>query len=281
MARLTTPAHRLARSVASWRPSPSNSCAPFTTALHPPSTTTPRRPLLPSQQPLLPPTRRPLTSFLSSLLPTDSNNPTPPQTLRARRILPYPPAQLYTIIADIDSYRVFLPHCTASRVTAWTALPAPQQQQQQQGDRRYPALADLTVGWGPLTQSYTSRVYCVPGSIVEAVSGAARTTISADTLAQHGYNVAKTPAGGGGSGGMAPGVFESLVTRWTVKAVPAGRSRSGSVDETGEWTEVSLSVQFRFANPALGYAVGRLADDKVEEMIQAFEDRARVLYGRV
>lgn len=80
---------------------------------------------------------------------------------------------------------------------------------------------------------------------------------------------------------MAPGVFESLVTRWTVKAVPAGRSRSGSVDETGEWTEVSLSVQFRFANPALGYAVGRLADDKVEEMIQAFEDRARVLYGRV
>ncbi|KAK0719943.1 dehydrase and lipid transport-domain-containing protein [Lasiosphaeris hirsuta] len=262
---------RLARSVALWRPSPPSSCAPFTTLLNPPSTTTPRPPLLPSRQPL-PSARRPLTSFLAFLLPTDPNHPAPPQTLRARRILPYPPAQLYTIIADIDSYRAFLPHCTASRVTVWTAPSA-------QGGRQ-PALAELTVGWGPFTQSYTSRVYCVPGSIVEAVSGAAHTTIPLNTLAQHGYDVAKTPASRGGDGGMPSGVFESLVTRWTVKAVPAGRSRSGSVDATGEWTEVSLSVQFRFANPALGYAVGQMADDKVEEVVQAFEDRARVLYRR-
>jgi len=46
-----------------------------------------------------------------------------------------------------------------------------------------------------------------------------------------------------------------------------------------EWTEVALSIEFRLANPALGFAVGQLADEKVDEMVQAFQDRARRLYG--
>ncbi|KAK3377800.1 dehydrase and lipid transport-domain-containing protein [Podospora didyma] len=215
-----------------------------------------------------------LLSALPNLLPSSAAK----TTLRARRMLPYPPSQIYTLIADIDSYSAFLPHCTASQVTAWTTPPTTTSS----NTSRLPALADLTVGWGPLTQSYTSQVYCVPGSIVEAVSGAhASTTIPATTLAQFGYPLASSRQKAMG------GVFESLVTRWTVQAVPAaaspnlpgGGQAAGAEEGKGDWTEVSLSVQFQFSNPVLGLAMGQVGEDKVDEMVQAFEDRARALYG--
>ncbi|KAK0728202.1 dehydrase and lipid transport-domain-containing protein [Lasiosphaeria miniovina] len=246
-----------------------------------------------------------LLSALPHLLPGSSTNsvgpsptPTPTTTLRARRTLPYPPAQIYALIADIDAYRLFLPHCTSSKVTAWTSpapsppsqpsphtpSPAPSETSQQQ-KRKWPARADLTVGWGPFTQSYTSWVYCEPGRAVEAVSGSgARTTIPAATLAEHGYS---SGFESDGDDMAMAGVFESLVTRWTVRPVTAPGSGSAALPQNngadgsddGCWTEVSLSVRFQFANPALGYAMGQLADNKVDEMVQAFEDRARALYG--
>ncbi|EAQ90707.1 hypothetical protein CHGG_02642 [Chaetomium globosum CBS 148.51] len=162
-----------------------------------------------------------LLSALPNLAASTNGGPSPPKTLRARRVLPYPAAQIYTLIADIDSYTHFLPHCPHSRVTKWVTTPptpitmpttdgssnAPPQKATGTAaatppGTRHPALADLTVGWGPFTQTYTSRVYCVPGSVVEA-----------------------------------------------------------------------------FSNPALGFAVGQLADEKADEMVEAFEGRARELYG--
>ena len=150
---------------------------------------------------------------------------------------------------------------------------------------RHPVLADLTVGWGPFTQTYTSRVYCVPGEIVEAVSGSASTTIPREILKAVGYEDADLSRET-----TMEGVFESLVTRWTVE--PVRRSAAAVATTTiprlttevagsdGVWTEVALSVTFQFTNPALGFAVGQLADDKVDEMVQAFEQRARETYGR-
>jgi coenzyme Q-binding protein COQ10 len=110
-------------------------------------------------------------------------------------------------------------------------------------------------------------LYCVPGEVVEAVSGRdARPTIPAETLARLGLD-ANVDTGGGVTGGL----FESLVTRWTTQPT---RGAAGDKD----WTDVMLTVQFQFANPALGFAVGQLVDQKVDEMIQAFQDRARTLY---
>ena len=218
-----------------------------------------------------------LLSALSNLAPSSAApRPPPPKTLHARRTLPYPPAQIYTLIADIDSYRHFLPHCPHSQITRWTqppsssssAPPAAGQQQQQKPAARHPALADLTVGWGPFKQTYTSRVYCVPGEVVEAVSGAAMTTIPREALQAAGYvDGADTE----GQGKTMDGIFESLITRWTVQPAAANKQ---------EWTDVTLSVTFQFSNPALGFAVGQMADEKVDEMVKAFEGRARTLYGR-
>ncbi|KAK2072564.1 hypothetical protein P8C59_006911 [Phyllachora maydis] len=222
-------------------------------------------PVQPHQHPI--PSRRQPLSLLSALanLPGSPSSPSspPPRTIRAHRTLPHPPSRIYDLIADVDAYSAFLPYCTASRVTRWTR---PSPTSDGGGDeRRWPARADLTVGWGPFTESYTSRLYCVPESVIEAVSGpGGRPTLDAETLARLGLDA--VPAGAD----MEGGIFESLVTRWEV----------GPAKEVEGWTDAELAVRFRFANPALGLAACRIVDEKVEEMIQAFEDRARELYGQ-
>jgi coenzyme Q-binding protein COQ10 len=119
----------------------------------------------------------------------------------------------------------------------------------------------------------------VPGSVVEAVSGAASTSIPPETLRAAGYDQPHDTAQDKEGNDKMEGIFESLVTRWTVRPDKAISSTAAAADGGGEWTEVTLSVTFQFANPALGFAVGQLADDKVTEMVEAFEGRARALYG--
>ncbi|KAL0466784.1 dehydrase and lipid transport domain-containing protein [Neurospora intermedia] len=228
------------------------------------------------------------------------NNSAPETVLRARRILPYPPTHLYNLIADVSSYSQFLPHCSRSVVTAWaeqpitaTATPAEAgtgtETQTQKNEKTktkkkwWPARGELTVGWGPFTESYSSRVYCVPDDghgvgIVEAVSGNAATTIPATVLQQFGYHQS-SPSDT--STEKMEGLFESLVTRWTVRSVPApGGGSPGGQAAGDKWTEVALSVRFKFASPALGFAVGQLAGQKVDEMVAAFEERARRTWRR-
>jgi coenzyme Q-binding protein COQ10 len=217
-----------------------------------------RRPLRPPRslihlKPHLHQTRPFSLPFLSDLTSTPT-----PKTLRTSKTLPYPSELLYKIISDIDSYSSFLPFCTSSRVHAWTVPKPPV--------GRCPALATLTVGWGPFTaESYTSRVYCVPGSVVEAVSGSAEPSTDRELLRAVGYD------GDGEQGGWEqPGdLFKSLVTRWDVK--PA-------VGKAHMTTDVSLSIRYLFANPLHQVAVGGVADEVADKMIRAFEARAEKLY---
>jgi coenzyme Q-binding protein COQ10 len=60
-----------------------------------------------------------------------------------RHIVPYTPEQLYDLVADVDSYPRFLPWCVASRVRSRTDTQL---------------VADLTIGFGPFRESFTSRV---------------------------------------------------------------------------------------------------------------------------
>jgi coenzyme Q-binding protein COQ10 len=194
-------------------------------------------------------------TFLSSL-PSIPGLTSSPQTLSARRTLPYTAPFLYRIISDIDAYKHFLPYCTSSRVHAFTTPQPPSAD-------KYPALASLTVGWGPVTESYTSRVYCIPGEIVEAVSGDADTQIDKNALRRVGYDV-----DGKRERGEVKGLFDSLVTRWTVTPTTDKADR----------TDVMLDIRYKFANPAYGLAVGKVADEVACMMIEAFEKRARELY---
>lgn len=164
---------------------------------------------------------------------------TTPQTLTATRTIPHPPTPLYEMIADINSYAAFVPYCSSSTVTHWSAPDA--------NDRRWPTLATLRVGWGGFEEAFTSKVTCIPSSLVEARSGEA--------------------AGLGGSS-----VLKSLVTRWSFEP---------RIVEGKEGAEVGLRLTFEFANPVYAAVSAAVSETVAKTMIEAFEAHARkVLEGK-
>ena len=60
-----------------------------------------------------------------------------------KRVLPYQPEQIFDLVADVGRYPEFLPWCAAARVRTQTASEL---------------VADLTIGFGPFRESFTSRV---------------------------------------------------------------------------------------------------------------------------
>lgn len=60
-----------------------------------------------------------------------------------RRVLPYSPEQLYELVADVGRYPEFLPWCVGAHVRRRT---------------EQELVADLTIGFGPFRESFTSRV---------------------------------------------------------------------------------------------------------------------------
>jgi len=225
----------------------------------------------------------------------------PPQTLTAERILPYPAVRIYDLIADVDSYTQFLPYCKVSRVTAWTEprpYPLPSSSTTTTGaasqdsntaptttasdapdptlapqPRRWPARADLTAGWGGFEETYTSRLFCIPGRYVEAISGDAHTEIPASLLAQHDLSDPGPPSPSSGSDNA---VFKSLVTRWTITPDEARTKRDMYQHE---WTKVRLDIRFAFASPLYAAVSSAVADKVAPIMIDAFDKRARTILG--
>jgi coenzyme Q-binding protein COQ10 len=60
-----------------------------------------------------------------------------------RQIVPYTPEQLFDLVADVGKYPQFLPWCIGARVRSHTATGL---------------VADLTIGFGPFRETFTSRV---------------------------------------------------------------------------------------------------------------------------
>ncbi|MBS0644645.1 MAG: type II toxin-antitoxin system RatA family toxin [Acetobacteraceae bacterium] len=60
-----------------------------------------------------------------------------------RQIVPYTPEQLFELVADVGKYPQFLPWCIGARV---------------RGSSPTGLVADLTIGFGPFRETFTSRV---------------------------------------------------------------------------------------------------------------------------
>lgn len=165
-----------------------------------------------------------------------------PLTINVSRTLPYSREKLYDFIVDVDAYSSFLPYCQHSRVTAWSS-PG----DDARGGRAWPTEGELTVGFGPITQSYTSRIVCVPGTSIEALSG-------------------KDGAVGGRGN-----PFQSLVTKWTVQ--------DAIVKRIGNWSTIDLDLSMRLSDPLAQMMLSRVVDETATKMIDAFEQRARELFG--
>lgn len=178
---------------------------------------------------------------LSSLLPSNNSNnnnnnrSTSDNTVTATRTLPYPPEPLYKVISSVESYAQFLPFLTASTVTA---------RDPQSGA---PTRAFLTVGYGPLTETFTSDVRCDRSNwVVEANSGARF-------------------ANSDNEAGAAEGVFEFLNTKWTLR--PLEGANSG--------TRVDLEIALEFRSRVHAAMLGAVKGEMAGVMIEAFERRIR------
>ncbi|KAF8847008.1 hypothetical protein BDZ45DRAFT_360312 [Acephala macrosclerotiorum] len=188
------------------------------------------------------------------------------QSLSATRILPYKSSSVYTLIADVDSYSSFLPYCVDSKVTKWSSP--------DKNGQKWPSEADLKVGWGGYEETFTSRLFCVPGSVVEALGGEATTTLSKADL-EHYSATMNAPA-------TANTIFQTINTRWTVKPFhykpPTGTPQSDkTLHPARDQTEVHLTLDFQFSNPIYA-ALSKVVAPKVAGMmIEAFEVRARKL----
>jgi coenzyme Q-binding protein COQ10 len=60
-----------------------------------------------------------------------------------RKIVPYRPDQLFDLVADVEKYPQFLPWCVGARTRS-----------RSDGE----LVSDLTIGFGPFRESFTSRV---------------------------------------------------------------------------------------------------------------------------
>ncbi|TVY58231.1 Coenzyme Q-binding protein coq10, mitochondrial [Lachnellula cervina] len=212
-------------------------------------------------QPILHSLRQPTASRSFITLPG-----TEAQTLTATRILPYNSKSLYTLIADIDSYSSFLPYCLSSRVTKWSAP--------DKDGKRWPSEADLKIGWGGYEETFTSRLFCVPGSIVEALGGEAVTSLPRADLEHH-KETLDSPA-------ISNAIFQSINTQWRVKPFhykpPTGRPQTDNTEEPArDRTEVHLILNFQFSNPLYAALSKAVAPKVAGIMIEAFEVRARKL----
>ncbi|KAI1911180.1 Coenzyme Q-binding protein coq10, mitochondrial [Ophidiomyces ophidiicola] len=178
---------------------------------------------------------------LSSFTPQFSAPP--PRSLSASRTLSFPPLPLFRMISAVESYRDFLPFLTASTVTARDRTTG------------YPTQAYLTVGYGPLSETFHSKVECDESKwTVGARSG----------------EIAFQRKGEEGKDG---GLFEYLDTIWKLEPLE-GRAVGM------EMTKVNLSVNFRFRNAMHAAMMSAVENQVAGLMIESFEKRVIEVEGR-
>jgi coenzyme Q-binding protein COQ10 len=136
-----------------------------------------------------------------------------------RQLVSYRPDQLFDLVADIPRYPEFLPWCVGARVRSRTETEV---------------IADLTVGFGPFRETFTSRV-----------------TLDRPHRVRVRYE---------------KGPFRYLNNEWDF--IPHANG-----------TEVDFFVDFEFRSRILQAAVGVVFNEAVRRMVNAFDRRARQIYG--
>ncbi len=141
-----------------------------------------------------------------------------------KRIVRYSPTQLFALVADVAKYPSFLPWCVAARIRSHVGNDV---------------VADLTIGFGPFRESFTSRVKLIPPD----ATGACAIKVEYEN-----------------------GPFKYLHNRWTFTPHPEG-------------CLVDFFVDFEFRNFVLQKAIGTVFGEAVRVMVNAFLKRARTIYG--
>ncbi|KAJ9475999.1 MIOREX complex component 2 [Pseudozyma hubeiensis] len=236
------------------RPWPSNHQQPFSASSRPASTHIPRHTATatPAGQQRsffsLPDLGKLASSALSSTSPKAGGKEGESRSYRdaqgrtvyeTSKILSHPANTLFEVVADVDAYKHFVPYCQDSRVLG----PAPSPSQQQESTTSA-VLADLTVGFGRFSETYTSQVTLIS----PAHGGKGSSSVVAEA-------VQPNP------------VFSYLETKWTFHPVDGGAR-----------TLVEFGLVYAFRNPVYGAVAGNVFEQMSAQMIDAFEQRANKLH---
>ncbi|KAI8915419.1 cyclase/dehydrase, partial [Powellomyces hirtus] len=157
---------------------------------------------------------------------------------------------LYDLVSDVDQYHHFVPWCASSRVLSVHP--------NQNGKVMR---AELGIGFKALSETYVSRVECVDGVSVKA-------------LAQD------------------SSVFRQLNTTWKFTPVrpthntklppsfPQSTAAPASSPFDTPTCAVDFHIAFEFKSPLYAQVSTLFFEEVSKAMMGAFEDRARVVYGR-
>jgi coenzyme Q-binding protein COQ10 len=143
-----------------------------------------------------------------------------------QKTLPYTPEQMFNLVADVGRYKEFVPWCTGSRVTR--AL----------GEGAFEA--DLDIGYGFLTQRFSSRV----GTMAPEGDAPGRIDIT-----------------------YLKGPMKDLKNYWKFTRTAEGLCL------------IDFNVEFEFTNKGLQAMAEMFFQKVVTRMVSAFEARAREVYG--
>lgn len=142
--------------------------------------------------------------------------------------MPFTAQQMFDLVVDVERYPQFLPMCEALVVKRrWEEAGRPR------------ILADMSVGYGAIRETFTTEVAIDP----------ARLTVNA-----------ANPAG------QASGPFKRIENRWHFKDAPGG-------------CDVEFEIAYAFKSFMLQALVGGLFEKVFRKYTEAFETRAHQIYG--
>lgn len=141
------------------------------------------------------------------------------------RSVPHSPRQMFDLVADVERYPEFLPLCEALTVRS-----------RKDGEAKSLLIADMTVGYKKIRETFTSQVLLKPDDLVIDVK-------------------------------YLDGPFKYLDNKWTFE--PRG---DGGCD-------VRFFIDYEFKSMMLGALMGAMFDRAFRMFAEAFEKRAREIYG--
>jgi coenzyme Q-binding protein COQ10 len=151
-----------------------------------------------------------------------------------RRRVKHSATDMFDLVADIERYPEFVPLCRAMRV-----------RRRMQSDDREVLIAEMTVAYKLIRESFTSRV----------TLDRERKTILVEYL---------------------DGPFSRMENRWVFRAVDS--QAAGGAEAT---CEIEFFISYEFRSRTLGVLMGAVFDAAFRRFASAFEQRADAVFGRV
>lgn len=152
-------------------------------------------------------------------------------SFRTKRRVRHSAQNMFDLVADVEKYPLFLPLCTGLRV----------RKREQDAQGRDVLIADMSVGYKAIRETFTSRVVLDRDAMQILV-------------------------------GYLDGPFSRLDNRWSFRDVePLGAVAA---------SEVEFFIDYEFRSRMLGMLMGGMFDAAFRRFAEAFERRADLVYGR-